>query len=234
MNKDLLARFLPRFIETAQVRLQALTQLLADRNAEGVPVKVRNEYHSLAGEASMLGLVEIGKQARAAENAAVAWQQGDTKGMMTCLRALRTLNKAVAALESAPADAASQSHDAEASAATTRVLVVDDSVINADAVVEALEDAGYSAAAASDMSGIDRAIAAGSPQFVLSDVNMPGLELADVVQHIRGACQAKVLLLSAMTDEELVAICSEVGADGFVSKAGGMDAVVASVGGPKG
>jgi len=231
MNKELLARFLPRFIETAEGRLATLTELLAHRNDDGVPAKVRGEYHSLAGEASMLGLVEIGNQARAAENAAVQWEGGDTRAMMTCLRTLRTLNKAVAAL-SAPSQEPAASEGASEAApreGAFRVLVVDDSAINAETVADALEDEGMEATTAAAMDEIAEALADAAPDLVLTDVNMPGLSLASVVDTIRDQCSAKVYLLSGLSQEELGPLRDEVGADGAVSKSAGLDALVATV-----
>jgi HPt (histidine-containing phosphotransfer) domain-containing protein len=60
---DLVARFLPRFVESANERLRHATELLGARDF----AKLGGELHTLAGEASVLGLAEISTLARSAE-----------------------------------------------------------------------------------------------------------------------------------------------------------------------
>lgn len=229
MDEALRARFLPRFIATAKERLGTLASLMGDRDAAATPAAVRGEFHSLAGEASMLGLHELGESARLAERAAVRWQEGDKSAVMACVRALRPLSKAVAALETslqAPPDPAPATVERD-----TSVLVVDDSLINADAVVDALETAGLSATAASDRDSLGASLDGpeGTPSLMLVDVYMPELPLAEVIATGRAAGVAAIILLSGLPVEELQSLASEVGADGAVSKAGGVEPVVATV-----
>jgi len=63
---DLLTRFLPRFVESARARIRHAAELFAARDFG----KLASEMHTLAGEASVLGLSEIGALARDAEHMA--------------------------------------------------------------------------------------------------------------------------------------------------------------------
>jgi HPt (histidine-containing phosphotransfer) domain-containing protein len=63
---DLIARFLPQFIESAHQRVRKSTEFLSARDTG----KLAAEMHTLAGEASVLGLAEIATLARSAEQLA--------------------------------------------------------------------------------------------------------------------------------------------------------------------
>ena len=86
---DLLARFLPRFVESARERIRRAGELFAARDFG----KLASELHTLAGEASVLGLTEIGALARSAEQLA---RRATTEG---CEEKLAQIERSVSALE---------------------------------------------------------------------------------------------------------------------------------------
>ena len=85
---DLLARFLPRFVESAHVRIRRATELFAARDFG----KLASELHTLAGEASVLGLSEIGALARNAE------QMARNATIDGCEEKLAQIERSIAAL----------------------------------------------------------------------------------------------------------------------------------------
>jgi len=85
---DLLTRFLPRFVESARARIRHAAELFAARDFG----KLASEMHTLAGEASVLGLTEIGALARNAEQLA---RRATVEG---CEEQLAQIERSVAAL----------------------------------------------------------------------------------------------------------------------------------------
>jgi HPt (histidine-containing phosphotransfer) domain-containing protein len=65
MIDELRARFLPRFVQSARRRLENASQRIAQK-ADGAPA-VAADLHTIAGEASVLGLAEIAAIAREGE-----------------------------------------------------------------------------------------------------------------------------------------------------------------------
>lgn len=222
MDHALLARFLPRFVATARERLQRSLQLIRATDADAL-VK---ELHALAGEASMLGLTAIAEPARAGENAAIAAREsGDRRGLVRVARLIREASKALDGIEAEP-----PAHDpAGRPQGNGQVLVVDDSPINGEALREALNDAGLSAASALGRQEALEAIAQHSPSVILLDVHIPGEECASLCAALQAAASPRptVLLVSGMEQGELRALAAEIGADGAVSKTGGLSPIVA-------
>jgi CheY-like chemotaxis protein/HPt (histidine-containing phosphotransfer) domain-containing protein len=95
------SRFRDKFVAIARERLaRAMATLAADDGA----APTRAELHALAGEAAMLGEVEIADTARSAETLAERWRDhGDAKARAEVARAIRTMTRAVEALATAPA-----------------------------------------------------------------------------------------------------------------------------------
>ena len=67
MIDDIRARFLPRFVATARERLERASKLIAD-GALATP-SIAADLHTIAGEASIMGLDEIAALAREGERA---------------------------------------------------------------------------------------------------------------------------------------------------------------------
>jgi two-component system OmpR family response regulator len=117
------------------------------------------------------------------------------------------------------------------SAATRKVLVIDDSSLNASVVCDALERAGFTTNHVEDAENAIAAITRFSPDVVLIDVQMPDTTPVELCARLRTASAGKVqlVLFSGLPDEELVELQREARADGFVSKEHGLEAVVREV-----
>ncbi len=112
-----------------------------------------------------------------------------------------------------------------------RVLVIDDSAMIVDLLVKGLAASGIETEAATDLASLDARLKNGQHELVLVDVNMPEMYGDDVVEFLREqrALKCKLLLYSDIPEEELKAKADRSGADGFISKSGGLDAAVAEV-----
>src|SRR5690606_8942855 len=101
-----------------------------------------------------------------------------------------------------------------------RVLVVDDSPLSGEQIAGALEDAGVETRVATDREGAVAEMQSFAPAMVVSDVNMPGVDLGELCSAMREAAASPIIiiLLSGMSDEELALRAQQVGADGYVSK----------------
>ena len=71
----------------------------------------------------------------------------------------------------------------------------------------------------------------GEPDLILVDVNMPQFFGDDVVSYIKETWRlpAPVLLFSNVPEKELADAARRCGADGYISKHKGLDAMVVSV-----
>jgi len=67
LNDDLREKFLPRFVASARQRLERASQLIAD-GANAAP-SIAADLHTIAGEASIMGLHEVASMARESERA---------------------------------------------------------------------------------------------------------------------------------------------------------------------
>lgn len=225
------ARFMGRFIEVARTRLAHALALTAE--GSGDAVAVATELHTLAGEASVLGIKDVAEAARQAETAARSWQMAaDTAAQMQCARAIRALRQTVEVLAAAeavaaPAPAVLASAAPEAGA---RVLVIDDSPVNADAMVDALREAGFAAEGASTRAEALARLGSWAPAVVVCDLNMEGLSPEEVGAAARALpARPGLLVVSGLDTAERARRSATVGADGHVGKDGGVAAVVAGV-----
>jgi CheY-like chemotaxis protein len=219
---DLREKFQARFILAATDRLRrALAALSAD------PPAVNTELHALAGEAAIIGYAEISAAAARGVEIARTWRTAKPTAdqQLQCARILRSLIALVNQLErSAPAPS-------QAPAAGGRcALVVDDSELVADELVDALRAVGIDAAVASSTETAVAAARAKTPDVVLVDANIPGSDVRDLCSRIREqASRAKLLVVSAETDDDLSRFAREVGADGHVGKMRGTAAIIERV-----
>jgi len=222
------ARFLPRFVKTASERLDRCRALLDRRDDSATPSKLREELHALAGEAAMMGFGELGDAAREGEHAARRLAEGgDASELVAVARAVRQTRRKLRGLEAQAAAPAPAPREAKP-AAPGAVVLVDDSEVNLDVLTDAFEREDIPTRGVTDEAGLREALAAGRPALVLTDVHMPSLTVADVVAIVRGAHPGTpVYLVSGMDEAALSGLVSESGADGYASKQGGVEAVVA-------
>lgn len=224
-------RFRVRFIETARKRTRAALDGITLGGSDGGNEAVM-QLHALAGEAGALGYNAIVQLCLRGEEKAREVVR-DPAAAAACARIVRDLSRAIATVErddpAAPGDGRAAT---QPGAVRTRVLVVDDSVINADALCEVLEEASLEArsvlGAAAALVEVERF----RPDIVLADVHMPGFAPAELCRRLRaraGDRDMRVLLVSALGAEALADVAREAGADGFVPKELGLEAVVRQV-----
>jgi HPt (histidine-containing phosphotransfer) domain-containing protein len=81
--EEIRAKFLPRFVTTARQRLEKAQQLIAD-GAPAAPA-IAADLHTIAGEASIMGLHEVADIAREGERAVRSIGGIDDSGIMMAL-----------------------------------------------------------------------------------------------------------------------------------------------------
>ncbi|WP_426752525.1 response regulator [Myxococcus sp. Y35] len=113
----------------------------------------------------------------------------------------------------------------------SRVLVIDDSPMLVELTVRALTAAGYQASGAQDLASLEQKLAEGPFALILMDVNMPEMFGDDVVEYLRRQKKvtAKLVLYSDISEAELAGKTKASGADGYILKSGGLEAVLGGV-----
>lgn len=108
------------------------------------------------------------------------------------------------------------------------VFVLDDSELVLELAKEALVAAGHEVFTAQDLAQFEANAAAHRPDILVLDVNMPevfGDDVATVLRGVRGWTMP-ILLVSSMDEAELARRAHEAGADAWISKRNGVDAMV--------
>ncbi len=99
-----------------------------------------------------------------------------------------------------------------------RVLVVDDDDPSRSLISQYLERVGYEVTEAGDGPAALRAVTAGSPEVVVLDLGLPGIDGLDVLRSIRRASGVAVIVLTGR-DEEVDKLSGfEAGADDYIVK----------------
>jgi DNA-binding response OmpR family regulator len=113
----------------------------------------------------------------------------------------------------------------------SRVLVIDDSPMLVELTVRALTAAGYQAHGAMDLASLEQKLAEGPAALILMDVNMPEMFGDDVVEYLRSMkkVSAKLVLYSDIPEQELATKARTSGADGYILKGAGLEAVLDAV-----
>jgi DNA-binding response OmpR family regulator len=110
------------------------------------------------------------------------------------------------------------------------IMIIDDSKLVLLVAKTALEHAGYQVKTLLDPGDFEPATL-GMPDLLLVDINMPSFYGDDVVSYIKDTWNVTVpiFLFSNVSEHELEQACARCGADGYISKAWGMEAMIASV-----
>ena len=113
----------------------------------------------------------------------------------------------------------------------SRVLIIDDSPMLIELVTKALNGAGFTTSGAMDLASLDQQLAGAAFDLILVDINMPEMFGDDVVEFLRTQkkTQAQLVLYSDMAEQELAQRAKSSGADGYLTKATGIEACVAEV-----
>jgi response regulator NasT len=99
-----------------------------------------------------------------------------------------------------------------------RVLVVDDDVVMARLVVDALRRAGHSAAAVRDADEAICAISTAPPDIAILDIRMPGMSGLDLSAILRDRFALPFIFITAADDEATVRRATELGALAYLVK----------------
>jgi CheY-like chemotaxis protein len=107
-----------------------------------------------------------------------------------------------------------------------RILLLDDSAITLEMERAVLEERGYQVATASNLLEFQAALDAFQPEIILTDLVMPDISGKDIVRVLKQDFHTEripIILFSSKPDEELAEVAEQAGADGFLSKAHGID-----------
>ncbi|MBI4336598.1 MAG: response regulator transcription factor [Chloroflexi bacterium] len=111
----------------------------------------------------------------------------------------------------------------------TVVLVVDDDAGVLKLVSTGLGQRGYEVVLAGDGTEGLRLAADRTPDLVILDIVMPGIDGFEVVHQVRQRSGVPIIMLSARSDEEDKVKSLRLGADDYISKPFGMEELVARV-----
>jgi CheY-like chemotaxis protein len=91
-----------------------------------------------------------------------------------------------------------------------------------------LESRGYEVRATSTLMEFERVLAEFQPNLILTDIHMPEVQGTDICRTLKNEYKTQdipIVLFSSLNDEELAALAEQVGADGYLSKAHGLEAL---------
>jgi CheY-like chemotaxis protein len=109
-----------------------------------------------------------------------------------------------------------------------RVLLLDDSEITLELQRDMLTSAGFDVRTAKSIDDFTDLLAHWSPDVILTDVVMPDMSGTEVCRALKkryDTAHVPIVLCSTMDKRELELLARECEADGFVSKADGLDAL---------
>ncbi len=111
---------------------------------------------------------------------------------------------------------------------TKRILLIDDSEITLQLEKAVLEQRGYQVEATSTLVEFERLLRDFKPDLILTDIHMPEARGTDICRTLKNEYQTQdipIVLFSSLNDDELAELAQQVGADGYLSKAHGLDAL---------
>jgi two-component system phosphate regulon response regulator PhoB len=113
-----------------------------------------------------------------------------------------------------------------------QILIVDRDVASVEPLRQKLSESGFVVRAITDGSAAIEAVAERPPHLVIIDWNMPGLAALEVIQGVRRARlpqTVRLIILSALCDEQDVVTGLNLGADDYIAKPFSLREVVARV-----
>lgn len=112
------------------------------------------------------------------------------------------------------------------SVARRKVLLIDDSPISLHFTSNVLSRAGFEVRSSTDPYELSSVLGGWRPDVILTDVDMPnvtGVELCRMLKSSYETAHVPVVLFSALPPAQLEALARDCEADGFLSKANGLD-----------
>jgi len=110
--------------------------------------------------------------------------------------------------------------------------MIDDSEVQLEVVSKVLEDAGFEVRAVSSLRRFVNAVLDWKPNLIVTDLYMPemsGVELCTWLRQQVQTAKTPIIICSSANDTELERVARAVGADGYVSKSEGPDALPAKL-----
>ena len=107
-----------------------------------------------------------------------------------------------------------------------KVLLIDDSEVALHFASRVLGRAGFEVRTTADVQDLHSVLGGWRPDVILTDVDMPGLtgpELCRMLKSSYETAHVPVVLFSAMSPAELEVLARDCEADGFLSKANGLE-----------
>ncbi len=109
-----------------------------------------------------------------------------------------------------------------------KILLIDDSEIVLTMEKAVLEARGYEVRATSNLLEFEKTLQSWKPDLILTDIHMPGIKGTDLCRTLKneyGTQDIPIVLFSTLPDDELARLAEQVGADGSISKANGLEAL---------
>ncbi|HEX4622797.1 MAG TPA: response regulator [Myxococcaceae bacterium] len=109
-----------------------------------------------------------------------------------------------------------------------KILLIDDSEITLAMEKAVLESRGYDVQATSTLMEFEKTLQAWKPDLILTDIHMPEAKGTDICRTLKneyGTQDIPIVLFSSLPDGELSSLAEQVGADGYLSKANGLEAL---------
>jgi len=109
-----------------------------------------------------------------------------------------------------------------------RLLLIDDSEIALAYAESVLLDVGFDVRAVSSLGAFQNVLADWKPHLIVTDLYMPEMNGAELCQWLRrqvATARIPIVICSSAPDEELAQVARQVGADAYLSKLAGLDAL---------
>jgi len=109
-----------------------------------------------------------------------------------------------------------------------RLLLIDDSEIALAYTESILTEVGFEVRAVSSLRAFQTVLASWKPHLIVTDLYMPEMNGAELCQWLRrqvSTARIPIVLCSSAPDDELAMVARSVGADAYLSKLAGLDAL---------
>ncbi|HEX7836921.1 MAG TPA: response regulator [Kofleriaceae bacterium] len=116
----------------------------------------------------------------------------------------------------------------EARVDNRRLLLIDDSEIALAYAESVLTEAGFEVRAVGSLRTFQNVLSSWRPHLIVTDLYMPEMNGAELCQWLRRqvtTARIPIVLCSSAPDQELALVARAVGADAYVSKVDGLDAL---------
>ncbi len=113
-----------------------------------------------------------------------------------------------------------------------KILLIDDSEITLAMEKAVLEQRGYDVRATSTLIAFEKMLKDWRPDMILTDIHMPeakGTDICRVLKHEYATQDIPIVLFSSLPDAELKKLAEAVGADGYLSKQNGLEALASKI-----